>query len=467
MPNALAFLALLSWPLVTVILFRRLPLERALVWTLLGGYLFLPPVAEINLPAIPAFDKMSIPSLSAYLVCLFMLKQHIPLIPEGWTGRALLALFVLSPFGTVLTNAESIVVNFRPDLPGMRLYDALSIVSYQAYVIMTFAMARRFLATASALREILIALVIAGLIYSVPMLIEIRLSPQINVWIYGFFQHAFDQMMRQGGFRPIVFLQHGLWVAFFAMTALLAAVQLAREAEAKNRLRRYLVVLYLLVLLVLSKSIGALIYGVLLLPLVWLLPTRHLLLIALSMAVFTLSYPVLRAVGAIPVDWMVETAARFSADRAQSLGYRFTNEGLLLAHAWEKPLFGWGGWLRNLLHDPLTGRVATIADGQWIITLTLYGWSGFVAEFGLMALPLVLLAREAILGRPETFVRGLGALGVIHGVNMVDMLPNATLTPLTWMICGALLGHAEQLRRERVAKTLRNSQMNSAAKTLI
>ena len=48
------------------------------------------------------------------------------------------------------------------------------------------------------------------------MLVEVRLSPQINTWIYGFFQHDFIQMMRYGGFRPIVFLPHGLWVAFFA-----------------------------------------------------------------------------------------------------------------------------------------------------------------------------------------------------------------------------------------------------------
>ena len=72
------------------------------------------------------------------------------------------------------------------------------------------------------------ALVVAGLAYSVPMLIEVRLSPQINIWVYGFFQHNFDQMMRYGGFRPIVFLPHGLWVAFFALMALVAAVGLWR-----------------------------------------------------------------------------------------------------------------------------------------------------------------------------------------------------------------------------------------------
>lgn len=468
MPNALAYLALLGWPLVTLILFRRLPIERALVWCLLGGYLFLPPVAEINLPAVPSFDKMSIPSLSAYVVCLFILKERIPLLPESWAGRGLLAAFVLSPFGTVLTNSETIAVNFRPDLPGMVLYDALSIVSYQAYIIMTFAMARRFLATASALREILYGLVIGAVLYAIPMLIEIRLSPQMNVWIYGFFQHSFEQMMRSGGFRPIVFLEHGLWVAFFAVTALLASTQLTREANGVRRRNLGALTLALFVILVLCKSLGALIFAVLLMPLVFFLPLRWLLAMAASMALFAMTYPVLRGLGVVPVDEMIAFFKGIDPNRAQSLEFRFVNEAKLLAHALEKPLFGWGGWLRNLLHDPLTGRVATIADGQWIVTITMFGWVGFLAEFGLLALPLFLLLPAVLhLSDGQRLEPALGALVMIHGINMIDMLPNATLTPLTWMICGALLGHAEILARERKKFVRARHEKFETSKTLI
>ena len=42
MPNALATLALAVWPLVTVFLFLKLPPGRAVIATLLTGYLFLP-----------------------------------------------------------------------------------------------------------------------------------------------------------------------------------------------------------------------------------------------------------------------------------------------------------------------------------------------------------------------------------------------------------------------------------------
>lgn len=439
MPNSLAYLALLLWPVVVVVLFRRLPMERALIWSILGGYLALPPVAAIDLPAVPSLDKMSIPALSAYAVVTLMLRIPVPLVPKGTVARVLLAVFVLAPFGTILTNPEPVAV-VNGLLPGLRLYDAISIIAFQAFVILTFALARSLLATPQALREILVALVVGGLIYSLPMLVEIRLSPQINTWIYGFFQHSFEQMMRQGGFRPIVFLEHGLWVAFFAMTSVLAAVSLLRAAPAAEKARLALAAAYLFGVLVLCKSIGSLVYAVALAPLVLFMGQRWLLRLAVAMAVLALAYPVLRSAGYIPADQLVDLAASYSADRAQSLDYRFTNEAILLDHAFRKPWFGWGGYERNLLHDVYSGRVETIADGRWVIVLGMFGWAGYIGEFGLLALPLFLLWRRSA----EALAAPVGALAVIHGINMVDMLPNATLTPLTWLIAGALLGHCER-----------------------
>ena len=38
---------LFAWPLVAVALFQRLSADRALIWTILGGYLLLPPLAAV------------------------------------------------------------------------------------------------------------------------------------------------------------------------------------------------------------------------------------------------------------------------------------------------------------------------------------------------------------------------------------------------------------------------------------
>ena len=70
MPNGLAYLALLAWPPVTVALFRMLSVERAVIWSILGGYLLLPPVAAFDFPLIPPLDKFSIATLSAYAACV-------------------------------------------------------------------------------------------------------------------------------------------------------------------------------------------------------------------------------------------------------------------------------------------------------------------------------------------------------------------------------------------------------------
>ena len=62
-PNALAYLMLLVWPLVCWQLWKRLDPGRALIWSVLGGYLAMPPLTAINFPIIPDLDKISIPNL--------------------------------------------------------------------------------------------------------------------------------------------------------------------------------------------------------------------------------------------------------------------------------------------------------------------------------------------------------------------------------------------------------------------
>ena len=51
---------------------------------------------------------------------------------------------------------------------------------------------------------------------------EARMSPQINQQLYGFFAHDWLQHIRNG-FRPIIFLAHGLRVGIFLAMAMVAA----------------------------------------------------------------------------------------------------------------------------------------------------------------------------------------------------------------------------------------------------
>lgn len=445
MGNLFATSMLLIWPAVMVVLFRRLPVERALIWSIIGGYLLLPPVTEINLPMVPAMNKLSIPALTAWLICTLSLGHRVPLLPESVAGRLLVVLFLLSPLGTALTNGDPLILP-GAWVPGLSLYDGVSMAAVKFFVLLVWALGRRYLRTTAALRELLAGLMLGGLIYSLPMLVEVRMSPQMNVWIYGFFQHSFDQMVRWGGYRPIVFLEHGLWVAFYALMAFVAAAVLAREAEAPARQRLVAATVWLGIMLVLCKTMGVLVYAAVLVPLVLFAGGRLMLWLAAAMAVFALAYPLLRGAGQVPVDELVQMAEYFSADRAGSLGYRFEHEAILLDHAAARPLFGWGQYMRNLVLDPFTGRPVTVSDGAWIIVLGTQGWAGYLGEFGLLGLPLLLLVRLARRAQQEGAALVLGALAVLHGANLVDLIPNATVTPVTWLVAGALLGRVEELR---------------------
>lgn len=449
MPNAIAYLALAAWPLVTIAIFRKLDVGRAVIWSLLLAYLFLPPPpAEFDFPLMPPLNKQTLPPVVAFVMCLLMYGGQIRLFPRSHMAKILMLLFVLSPFATVLTNDEPVFWG-RVGLPALRLVEALALMVRQAMLLLPFIMGMNFLARERDQRNFLIALFGAGLVYSLLMLIEVRLSPQLNIWIYGYFQHYFGQMVRFGGFRPIVFLYHGLWVAFFALMVLVAAAALFRAGTGRLRAYAMLATGYMWVVLVLCKSVASIAYSLVLVPLVVFGGRRLQFQVAALLGFLALAYPALRGAELIPVDWLVEKAASFDTERAASLDFRFDNEGVLLERAREKAIFGWGSWGRNHILDPVSGLILTVTDGRWVITIGVFGWVGFLAEFGLLVWPLLILAGRSFGSAGNTGTSPyLGAIALILGFNMFDLLPNATITTLTFLMSGMLLGHVETLKPE-------------------
>ena len=83
MGNALAYLMLAIWPVICLVMFRTLSVQKALIWSILGGYLFLPPLTEFNLPLVPAMDKTSIPNLSVLLIMMFAMREKLVLWPRS------------------------------------------------------------------------------------------------------------------------------------------------------------------------------------------------------------------------------------------------------------------------------------------------------------------------------------------------------------------------------------------------
>jgi hypothetical protein len=153
----------------------------------------------------------------------------------------------------------------------------------------------------------------------------------------------------------------------------------------------------------------------------------------------------LRAADLFPTTSLVEVAAAVSADRAGSLKTRFDNEDQLLDRAWQRPWFGWGRFGRNRVYNGWEGGDSSITDGTWIVTLGVFGLVGFVGQFGLLGLA-VFRAAMALKFAQTTRESGyLAALALIVAINVIDLLPNSSISPWSWLLVGALLGRAEAL----------------------
>lgn len=448
--------ALLAWPVVTIILVRLLPWPNALIASMIGGYLLLPEQGGFDPPLLPEIAKDTIPCLTLLLIAVLAqpgqqsgAKGHSwsqglnvldGWVPRSVTGFVLLAALVVGAILTALTNGDRLHFGTF-SIPGLSLYDGFSLVVGSASLIVPLLLGRKYLAHSDAHRLLLVYLVIAGLGYSFLALAEIRLSPQLNRWVYGFFPHSWIQHVRGGGFRPLVFLNHGLWLAIFLAMTIIAALGLSR-AEPKARVGWLLAAAWLLMTLVLAKSLGALLITLLIAPVVLFLSCRLQLFFAACIAIILLTYPLLRGADLVPTDQLVNLAERIDESRAQSLEFRFDQEDRLIQHANERPAFGWGRHGRSRVYDEF-GRDISVVDGAWVISIGTGGWLRYVVEFGLLSAPIILLALRR---RRYDLDMATVVLILVLVANLIDLIPNSTRVPITWLIAGALLGRLEMGR---------------------
>lgn len=436
-------LAIFAWPFVSIAFFQRLRLPLAVLVTVLGGYLLLPENTVFDLPLLPGLDKRSVPALTALCLAAIFARggraeDGLPgVLPGHWIARLLIALIVIGAAMTALTNSDMLAYG-ATRLPAIRPYDVGSTVLGAIMMLLPLLLARRYLAGPEGHVLLLRVLCIAAAWYALLALFEVRMSPQLNNWVYGFFPHSWAQHVRAGGFRPVIFLSHGLILGIFLSGTILAAVGLARLDPAR-RGKFLLAAAWLGLTLLLSKNLGAVFITVILLPIALFLSPRGQLLAAASITGLFLLYPVARSADILPIDRVVKLAEDIDPQRASSFITRLENEDRMLAKAAERPIFGWGGWGRSRVYDE-TGRDITIADGAWVITLGVDGWVGYVGRYGLLVLPILLLLLH---GNRYRIGMETSVLTLILAGNLIDMVPNSSSTPLTWLIAGVLWGRLE------------------------
>jgi hypothetical protein len=362
---------------MAIYIFKRFPIDKATILLLIVPFLFLPlsvPNAlPVKLPLLPPLDKKIIPIL-AILAIFYFGKVRMRWLPQTAIGIYLCLGAMLNPFFTVFTNMDDI--HYGPTfLPGLKFTESLSLSLWVALSYCApFMVGYSILNTNKAHEEIVKLIVVLGLIYSVFVLYEVRMSPQLHTKIYGFFPHDdWMQQIRAGGFRPVVFLGHGLMVALFECLMVVAAFTLWRQQHELARGKGFWLLTYFLVLLVLTKSYSALSYLVLFFVIVASGSAMRYRFMAF-IAVVILFYPGVRSY--VPIADIVNFFNDINPERASSLKFRIDNEDILLAKANERSVFGWGTWGRNRVFDPVTGVDVSVTDGVWILYYGQAGWHG-------------------------------------------------------------------------------------------
>lgn len=437
--NALAYLALIGFVPVAFLVFRVLPAPTAAVALLLGADMFLPADLRLDLPGLPALTKDTLSFLTVFLCVLVHAPRRLAAARPFRSVELLGVLVALGGVATVLLNGDPL--RYGPthveameagEAPTAALADLLAFA-------VPFLLGRVLIRDARELERLLSAWATAGLLYSLLCWFEMRFSPQLHHWVYGYFPFAFGQSVRFGGYRPVVFMSEGLSTAIFMATTLLAAATLARARLPVLGFSARAASAYLGVVLLACRSLGSIVVTF---PSVasLLLSPRAVARIAVVVCLLVTLYPALRLADVVPTEEIVGLASHIDPARAHSLEGRLETESKMLDKARERFVFGWGTNMRNWVFDPFTGQRVIQPDGYWILQVGSRGVVGFVGAFGLCLVPVVLAwSRLGRVGRARDRILLAGLMSMIM-IRMVDWIPNGRWTSLPVFLAGALYG---------------------------
>lgn len=429
--NSLVPIAMFGWIGVVLLLFWQLSPRRAIIVAFVGGWLFLP-MAKYELPG-PDWTKASATCGSVLLAAMiFDSRRMLSLSFFPALADIPMLIWCLCPLASALSNA-----------PDLTLYDGLSAAFEQTVTWgLPYLIGRIYLGHLLGLKELSVAIFIGGLLYVPLCLIEMRFSPQLHLWVYGYHQHDFGQSIRESGYRPMVFMEHGLAVAMFMTTATIAGVWLWRTGAIKRIATvpiAYLVV-PLLGVTVLLKSAAALMFlmaGLAALIAGQVLRTR---LLITGMMLIPVIYVTARVVGEWDAPEVVEKVREHAGDaRAQSFEYRLENERLIAARAERHPTFGWGLFGRAFVKD-FRGNIVSTPDSLWIIALGQTGMVGLMALGALMIPVAVALWRLPMSGWTDRNYVGVVVAAVLLALYALDNLLNNMPNPIFLLALGGVSG---------------------------
>ena len=423
-----AYLALLGWIPLVVVMFAALPSRRAATIAVIGAWLVLPPYT-IQISSLPDFSRNMAATVGMLLSTVIFAPDRILGFRPRW--------FDLPMFLWCFCGIASSLQN------GLGIYDGLSdSLNQSLYWGLPYLLGRLYFGTPEDLRYFAVGMAIGGLCYVPPCIWESRMSPNLLKDVYGAASWAGTRL---GGYRPHVFFWTGLECGMWMTAASLAGWWMWR-CGALKKVRDIpfgkVLLPILLATTVLCRSTGALallLAGVMLLWLSARFRTRWLLAGLLLVAPV---YAGVRLTNLWTGQSVVELAKTLvNADRAQSLEYRFMCENLLSRRALQQPVFGWGGWNRSDVYfaADTEWKKKVPTDGLWIIILGMKGFVGLTLFYVAFVLPAFLFVWRfpARLWADPRLAAGSLAAGLL-AVYMIDCLLNGFINIIYVTLAGGL-----------------------------
>jgi hypothetical protein len=438
--SATTIAALLGWIPLTAVAFLLLGARLATIVCTVAGWLILP-CAMLALPGLPNYSKATAVGAGVLIAAALLDARRFATLRLA-TADLVVAAWCVVPLASSLANE-------------LGWYNGISGAVARVLIMgFPYLAGRLYAGSPDGLRLLTKAIVIGGLVYVPLCLYEIRMSPSLHRLVYGFQASGFDSTRRFGGWRPLVFLQHGLNLGMFMATASMIAYGLWRCGGLRRvaGVPTALAVVVLVVTTVLCKSLGALVLlfgGMMCLEATRILRSRLPLLVLASIP---LVYASIRTLGLWSGEGALDLAHAISDERAKSLETRFVNEDRLVAHALRQPMLGWDGWGRNQVQEP--GTAATITDGLWIIALGQNGLVGLAAFLGMFVLPIIGAIRRGRLASAPDAPPGAAdalVLCIVVGLCAIDNLLNASVDPMMLLCIGGLATYARAPRTPVVA----------------
>ena len=454
-------LVMFSWIPIVLNIFSRFPPQRAALIAFILAWLFLP-MASFPLSGLPDYTKMSATCAGILLACMVYDSDRLAAFQFHPVDIPVLC-WCLSPLCSSLTN-------------GLGPYDGVSQSLNQTVTWgLPYLVGRIYFNDINGLNLLARGLFYGALAYIPFCLYETRMSPILHYKIYGFMHFSFAQAIRGGGYRPTVFMVHGLMVGMWMAMGTMLGIWGMYTGALKGKLRNVIMVIGLilapvavfmalgktgdgsamlvvewkalivsmsaLVTTILVKSSGALglmIAGLFILFASVRVKTSLLLIIILLVPP---SYIITRSTGIWSGKNLTEfLAEKFSEERAASLQFRFDNETILVEKAMVRPTFGWGGWGRSRVYNE-DGEDISITDGLWIIALGnrgLFGLGGLTLALILPIAYMLYLIPIRLWAHPDYALPA--AMSLMLGLYMVDNLLNAMVNPVYMLVCGGLNG---------------------------